>query len=69
VPVDRVELSSVARELSQRLDSGTADGGLSPERIQQLASRMRSGHYDQAPTVDRILEGVRSELDRGDSRE
>jgi hypothetical protein len=68
-PVDRVELSSAARELNQRLESGTGDSGLSPERIQLLASRMRSGYYDQAPTVDRILDGVRSELTRDDSRE
>jgi hypothetical protein len=68
-PVDRVELSSAARELSARLDDASAAGGLSPERMREIAGRMRSGHYDQAATVDRILEGVRSELTRGDSRE
>lgn len=67
-PVDRVELSSAARELNARLETAAAAGGLSPERIGQLAGRMRSGFYDQDSTVNRILEGVRSELTRGDSR-
>lgn len=66
---DRVELSDAARELNARLAQGESTGGLSPERIRQLASRMRSGYYDQPATVNRILEGVRSEISRGDSKE
>ena len=66
--VDRVELSGAARELSARLANGEPDAALSAERIRQIATRMRSGAYDQANTIDRILEGVRSELTRGDSR-
>ena len=67
--VDRVELSNAARELNERLAHGESTGGLSPERIRQLASRMKSGYYDQHSTVNRILEGARSEITRGDSKE
>jgi hypothetical protein len=67
--VDRVELSPAARELNARLESGAAEGGLSPERLRQITGRMQGGYYDQAGVIDRVLKGVLSELARGDSQE
>jgi hypothetical protein len=66
--VDRVEISAAAIELNARLARAESTGGLSPERIRQLAGRMNDGYYDQPATIDRILEGVRAEITRGDSR-
>jgi hypothetical protein len=66
-PVDRVELSSAARELNQLLESGQAAEGLSAARIQQLAGRMNNGYYAQVGTIDRILKGALTELARDNS--
>ena len=68
-PVDRVELSQAARELNARIESGADAGGLSAERIRQLATRVQSGYYDRADTVDRVLQGVLAEFARGNSAE
>ena len=68
-PVDRVELSAAARELNARLDAAQPTGGLSAERTQQLAERIRSGFYDQPETIDRVIARVLGELTRTDSRE
>ena len=68
-PVDRVELSQTARQLNASLERDPAAGGLSAERIRQLATRVQSGYYDRADTVDRVLQGVLAELTRGDVAE
>ena len=68
-PVDRVELSTAARELNARLENGQEAGGLSAERIRQLATRVQNGYYDRADTIDRVLQGVLAELTRGDTAE
>jgi hypothetical protein len=61
-PVDRVELSPEARELSARANREPETGSLTPERLAVLAERMRSGYYDRPDTVERLLDRLASEL-------
>ena len=64
-PVDRVELSPAARELSARLASGPdAAGDLSADRLRELTGRMQSGYYARSEVVDRVLQGALTELTR-----
>jgi len=61
VPVDRVELSPEARELSARAGRDTGTDGLSPERLAVLTERLRSGYYDRPDTVDRLVDRLAGE--------
>ena len=56
--IDRVELSDAARELHAQLGAPADATGLAPQRMQELTGRMRSGYYDRADVVQRILDRV-----------
>lgn len=60
---DAVELSAAARELLKQL--GVESGSLSElpaDRVQQVLSRLTSGHYDQPEVMLEVLRRLKGDL-------
>jgi hypothetical protein len=60
---DAVELSEAARELLQKIGlDGPPLADLSPERMKEIAARLRSGFYDRPDVVDEVLRRLQKDL-------
>lgn len=66
-PSDRVRISDAGRALAQGIETGldAADTELTPERIEEIRSRIEAGAYDAPEMVESV---VRAILDSGDLR-
>ena len=62
-PADRAELSSAARELSERLVAPAVNAAaLTPARMHAVLARVRDGHYDRTEVLDQVVRRLQAEL-------
>lgn len=60
---DRAEVSSEARELLARVTgSDAAVPAIAPEKLRQVADRIRSGHYDRPEVLDQVAKQARADV-------